>query len=83
MSKLIILGDEYDEDLKNRLLNYLRSINAKPLSTDFCLAGSQELIWLSVEIGEEIVVIECETFTGLSVSGPTDLVEKISAMVTL
>lgn len=81
MSKIIILGDEYDEDLKNRLLGYLRSINAKPLTTDRGFAGTQELNSFSVEIGKEVVVIESETFVGLSISGPDDLVERISTMI--
>lgn len=81
MSKTIILGDEYDADLKSRLIDKLKSIGAEPVSTDWGVAGSQELDSLSVQLRGEIVVIEAETFVGLSISGSDELVDEIARMI--
>lgn len=83
MSKTIILGDEYDDDLKNRLIEKLKSIGATPLSTDWGVAGSQELDSLSVQLRGEIIVIEAETFVGLSISGSDGLVDEIARIITV
>jgi len=82
MSKTIILGDEYDKDLKKRLIDKLKSIGAKPLSIDWGVAGSQELDSLSVQLNGEVIVVEAETFVGLSISGSDELVDEIARMVT-
>jgi hypothetical protein len=82
MLKTIILGDEFDEKLKYRLIDKLKSMGANPLSSDWGIAGSQELDSLSVQIGGDVVNIESETFVGLSISGRDALVDEIARMVT-
>ena len=83
MSKTIMLGDEYDDDLKNRLIDKLKLIGATPQLADWGVAGSQELASLSVQLRGEIIVIEVETFVGLSISGSDELIDEIASMVTI
>lgn len=81
MVKTAILGDEFDDDLKARLIEILKSLGAKPLSSDWSVAGSQELASLSVNFKGEILDIESETFVGLSISGPDELVDEIALSI--
>jgi hypothetical protein len=75
VEKTIILGNEYDEDLKARLVETLKSLGAVHLSSDRAVAGSRELAGLSVSLRGEIMK---ETYVGLSISGPAELVDEIS-----
>jgi hypothetical protein len=81
MTKTIILGDEFDDVLKDRLINKLKLLGAIPLSSDWSVAGSQELSSLSVRLGNEVIEIASETFIGLSISGPDELVDEIAAFL--
>ena len=81
MVKTVILGDEYDDGLKEKLIDYLRNIGAVPLSSDWSIVGSQELSELSVSVDGQILDISAETFIGLSISGPDKLVDKIYSTV--
>lgn len=82
MSKTVILGDEYDDAIKRRLMTKLRDLGATPLSSDWGVAGSQELDSLSVELQGEIISVQSETFVGLSISGPHALVDKIARLIS-
>lgn len=82
MTKTIVLGDEYDEKLKSKLIENLRIIGATPVKSDWKLAGSQELMSLSVSLRGEVVVIESETYVGLSISGPDNLIDEIVLLVS-
>lgn len=77
--KTVVLGDEFDDGLATRLIEKLKSRGAIPVSSDWSLAGSQELRSLSARIGNEIVEISSETFIGLSISGPEDIVDEIAS----
>lgn len=79
--KTLILGAEYDDALREALLNVLVRLGAKDLSHDWGVGGSQELETAEVEIGAGRVVVKAETFIGLSIHGPIELVERIRAMV--
>ena len=77
MTKTIVLGDEFDDGLKDRLVAKLKWLGAKPLSSDWSVVGSQELARLSVSLKDQVIRIESETFAGLSISGPDELVDEI------
>jgi hypothetical protein len=79
MRKTVVLGDEFDDDLIARLMENLRSSGAIPISSDWALAGSQEIRSLSARIGNETVEISAETYIGLSISGPEDIVDEIAS----
>lgn len=81
MGKTIVLGDEFDDELKVHLIEKLKSLGAKSLSSDWSLSGSQELNSLSVELRDAVLDIVSETFVGLSVSGPDELVDEVAKAV--
>lgn len=81
LKKTVVLGDEFDDDLKVRLVEKMKSLGAKPLSSDWSVAGSQELSALSVSLRGDVLTIQSETFVGLSICGPEDLVDEISLSI--
>ena len=79
--KNVILGAEYDDALRGVLRGVFIRLGAKGLTQHWGVAGSQEVETAEVRVGVETVAIEVETFVGLSISGPTEVVERIQAMV--
>lgn len=78
-----ILGDEYDDELRARLLAALRSLGATASgSSSRALAGSQEIEEFEVSIDGYPVHIEAETYIGLSISGPVDIVNRIKERIS-
>jgi hypothetical protein len=74
----VILGDEFDDALRERLLDALRQLGASasgPASR--AVAGSQEVEELDVAIDGRTLHITAETYVGLSISGPDDLVQRV------
>jgi hypothetical protein len=79
--KTIIFGKEYDDSLREKLLNAVKRMGGKLLSHDWGVGGSQELDVAQFEIGSELIVIESETYIGLSIRGSSQLVDQISEIV--
>lgn len=79
--KTIVLGDEYDERLREVLLRVLAGLGAAEDSKSWALAGSQELQELDVTVKGQRLRIESETYVGLSISGNTLLVGRIAELV--
>lgn len=77
-----ILGDEFDASLRDRLSKALRGLDAQRIGVDRrAIAGSQELEEYEVMIGGMRLHIVSETYMGLSISGPANLVERVRLMV--
>lgn len=81
MTKTATLGDEFDADLKTRLVEKMKALGAKPVSSQWSVAGSQELNSFSVTLEGEVLDIVSETYVGLSISGPDELVDEIAGWV--
>lgn len=79
--KTQILGAEYDDALREALRGVLTQLGAKGLAHDWGLAGSQELESATVLVGGDRILIEAETFVGLSICGPAEVIERIAGMV--
>jgi hypothetical protein len=79
--KKIILGDEYDEALRDVLMIVLKKMGGRPQSKEWGVGGSQELRTLKVGIGDCALLVESETYIGLSITGDEALVEEIAAAV--
>ena len=78
----VVLGDEFDESLRQRLIDVLRRTRAcQPAKSDRSTGGSQDLEELDVTIDGRGIHIEAETYVGLSISGPADLVEQVHRLV--
>ena len=78
----IILGDEYDEVLREVLMTVLKQMGGRPQSKEWGLGGSQEFRTLKVGIRNCDLLVESETYIGLSITGDEALVEEIAAAVT-
>ena len=78
----VILGREFDDPLREKLMNVLRQLGAKPVkSTERYVTGSQDLQLFDVILNEQLLHIESETYIGLSISGPNDLVQQVRRLV--
>lgn len=78
----VILGDEFDESLRVNLFNVLRGLGAfVATSEEHAIAGSQELQELDVLVGSQVLHVEAETYVGLSISGPEELVKQIQRLM--
>jgi hypothetical protein len=79
--KTVVLGPEYDDALRTKLRDALVRLGAQLQSKDWVVGGSQELETVVVQVGSSQVVIEAETYVGLSISGSPGLIDRISALV--
>jgi hypothetical protein len=80
--KMVILGNEWDEALKASLKRVLLDLGAVPEGDEeWGVAGSQELYTAKFRVNDEWVEVESETYIGLSVTGPSSLVERIRQAV--
>jgi len=77
----VLLGDEYDDELREVVLDVLREMGALPTSEDWTVGGSQELEARSLEVGDRVIHVEAETYVGLSISGDSSLVRDVAARV--
>lgn len=77
-----MLGDEFDEGLRQRLMDVLRKLGAlQSGGSNRFVGGSQELEKLEVTIDGRSLHVEAETYIGLSISGADDLVERVRQLV--
>jgi len=77
----IILGPEYDQTLRDAVAATLRELGARKLNDEWGVAGSQEIYTLTVELGGKTILIEAETYMGLSLRGDRGLIEDIAVRV--
>jgi hypothetical protein len=75
------LGNEYDNTLRDALGVVLTEMSSQRASSDWMLAGSQELDRTRVNIGGRALLIESETYIGLTITGETSLVQEIARRV--
>ena len=79
--KTIVLGPEHDQRLRTVLRDVLRELATGTPRHEWGVAGSQELETLDIEIDGRQLHVEAETYMGLSIAGPADLVDRVSEMV--
>jgi hypothetical protein len=77
----ITLGDEFDDELRQKLMQALNDLGAKAGDSNRFVAGSQDLEKFDAFVDGQKIRIEAETYVGLTVSGPADLLKKIQTMV--
>ncbi len=75
--KTLILGDEYDDNLREKLMHFLKKNDAIILDTTQQIAGSQDIEILTVSLFEHNIIIEAETYIGLSITGSEEIIEYI------
>lgn len=79
--KTVVLGAEYDEDLRARLTAVLKRFGGAPADRLRGVAGSQDLDVLEIRVGDESLTVESETYVGLSITGSTELVDRVLSLM--
>ena len=77
----IILGDEYDDALRAALWRVLLEMDVELIDRTWGVGGSQEVETARIRIGEDLLIVESETYMGLSLQGPKLVIERIALAV--
>lgn len=77
----ITLGKEYDPGLVQHLNEVLLKYNAIKQSRFSGVGGSQEIESIAYRIADDVVLVETETYVGLTISGEKSIVELLAAEV--
>lgn len=80
----VVLGDEFDDALRVKLLDVLRQLGATPAGpANRYLAGSQDMEEIDVYVEGRLLRVEAETYVGLSITGPADIVHQIRRLFAM
>lgn len=80
----VVLGDEFDDALRAKLLNVLRGLGGFTAGPgERSLVGSQDFEELEVLVDGQALHVEAETYIGLSIEGPAELVARVQRMMQL
>jgi hypothetical protein len=78
--KTVRLGSENDELLRQSLNDVVLRLGAKQVTHE-CTMGPQAYERVEAEVRSKRLVIDAKTNAGISIFGPTDLVDEIHGMV--
>jgi hypothetical protein len=81
LKKKLVLGDEYDEKLRQALAECLAMMGADSAAWQWGLGGSQLIETRKVYIGKDLLVIEAETYVGLTITGAARLVDRVASLL--
>lgn len=81
MKKKLILGNEYDETLRHALMAALAGLGGTIEAHQWGLGGSQIIQTTKVLLGKDLLVVESETYVGLSLFGEARVVERVAALL--
>ena len=83
MIENIVIGNEYDDNLKDALSLALKQMGAKEISKINALVGSQDISIYEFLVKNEIIRVEFKTYIGLSLIGPKNLIREIEENIQL
>lgn len=78
MKKKLVLGDEHDDALRQALMACLSALGGDVAARQWGLGGSQTLETMRVYLGKDLVVVEAETYVGLSIQGEARVVNRVA-----
>jgi len=81
LQEKIVLGDEYDVELRKTLFEVLQKLGATEIEKSSGVAGSQEVQTFCAKVGAKSVLVEAETYIGLSLTGDPFLVREVAHRV--
>jgi hypothetical protein len=81
MKETLLLGVEYDDCLRDALGHVLRELGGKLTNKSWGLGGSQVIETWEIEIDGALLLIEAETYMGLSLIGDPALVHRVGDLV--
>ena len=83
MKKKLVLGDEYDDALRHALMDTLTSLGADIDARQWGLGGARIIETTKVSLGKDRIVVEAETYVGLSITGEARVVDRVAALLAL
>ena len=81
MKKKLVLGDEYDDALRHALMDCLAELGANVAARQWGLGGSQIIDTTKVSLGKDLLVVEAETYVGLSITGEARVVDRVAGLL--
>ena len=78
INESIVIGNEYDEKLIKSLFLTLQEIGAVKKDESSALVGSQDYYLARYEVNNLNLTVEIETYIGVTLSGPSNVVREIS-----
>lgn len=81
MKKKLVLGDEYDDALRLALMDCLTELGADIAARQWGLGGSQIIDTTKISLGKDLLVVEAETYVGLSIAGEARIVDRVAALL--
>jgi len=81
VKKKLILGNEYDDALRHRLMAELATLGATIEGHQWGLGGSQIIQTTKLRLGKDSLVVESETYVGLSLTGPARVVDRVASLL--
>ncbi len=82
MKKKLILGSEYDDALRQALMDCLAALGADIAARQWGLGGAQIIETTKISLGKDLLVVEAETYVGLSISGEARVVDRVAALLS-
>jgi hypothetical protein len=80
----VVLGTEYDDESRTKLSDIFQKLCAvKVSSSGKAVVGSQEIEQWEVTIDRYRLFVESETYIGLSIGGPRDIVQRIQELLSI
>ncbi len=76
-----MLGSEYDDALRQALMDCLASLGADIAARQWGLGGAQIIETMKISLGRDLIVVEAETYVGLSISGDARVVERVARLM--
>jgi hypothetical protein len=81
MAKTALLGAEYDETLFRSVGRALQTMGASCSANSGGAGDSQDVGVWTFAIGPDELLLEAETYKGLSITGSPELVDKLVALL--
>ncbi len=75
------IGDEHDPALLSRLRTAVANLGGTMTGSFWAVGGSQEITRYEISLPDGAVEVEAETYIGLSLRGPTQLVQQVALAV--
>ena len=77
----VMLGSDTDDSLFQRLCDEVHSLGGSIEDTKWLLGGSQEITTYTIILPEGMLEAEADTYVGLSLRGPLELVSMLAQRV--
>ena len=77
-----VLGDEFDDALKEKVFHALIEIGATRKNFEYLHGGSQDVYIWTYQINEKLVIIEAETYIGLSIKAEQSIIDRVRELAS-